>query len=245
MSVPRSYDRVHRLPLVVALPGYDQTPAELATQTGLLGRGVTAGVLTVILSGEGLERAWDFAHVNDVDDVGVLRQVVQTMTASWCADPGHVVVTGISDGGDMAAQAICQLPEVFQAVMTVAASTTPIMGCRPTRILALHGDADPLDPYGGGADGRPRYPNIPAATSGIAAWAGADGCTSARRTAAAADLLVTSYPCGAELITIRGGGHTWPGGAPVSPALGRTTQDFDATGEVLQLAKGLPGVPSP
>lgn len=237
VAVPESYDGVHQMPLVLVLPGYGQTPEALAAQSRLLVRGVSAGVLVAIPTGEGPERAWDFANVNGVDDVGFLRQTVSAMADSVCADRSHVVIAGISDGGDMAAQAICALPGVFQAVMTVASSTAPIAGCRPTRLLALHGDADPVDPYEGGVDGRPKYPNIPAATAGIAAWAAVDGCSKAQRTAPAADLLAVTYPCGAELITIHGGGHTWPGGAPADPQLGRTTDDLDASGELLELAK--------
>ena len=45
----------------------------------------------------------------------------------------------------------------------------------------------------------------------------------------------TRYPCGAELVTVNGGGHTWPGGAPVDASLGVTTHEYDATATVLSL----------
>jgi hypothetical protein len=32
---------------------------------------------------------------------------------------------------------------------------------------------------------------------------------------------------------VNGGGHTWPGGAPVNPSLGVTTSEYDATAKIL------------
>jgi poly(3-hydroxybutyrate) depolymerase len=38
---------------------------------------------------------------------------------------------------------------------------------------------------------------------------------------------------GATHLTVNGGGHTWPGGAPVNPSLGFTTSEYDATAKIL------------
>jgi polyhydroxybutyrate depolymerase len=146
------------------------------------------------------------------------------------------VITGISDGGDMAGYAACALPDRFRAVVTVAASIAPRAGCHRTRIVAVHGDADPVDPYSGGPDGRVGYPAIPPATAAIAAWAALDRCpTAVSTTRTAPHIVTTTYPCGAQLVTVRGGGHTWPGGAPVNPSLGATTGEYDATATILAL----------
>jgi poly(3-hydroxybutyrate) depolymerase len=51
----------------------------------------------------------------------------------------------------------------------------------------------------------------------------------------APDIVTTTYPCGAKLVTVNGGGHTWPGGAPVNPTLGVTTGEYDTTATVLGL----------
>jgi polyhydroxybutyrate depolymerase len=143
------------------------------------------------------------------------------------------VITGISDGGDMAVFAACALPGRFRAVVTVAASINPRAACHPIPIVAVHGDADPVDPYRG-KPGPPGYAPTPPAIAAIAAWAALDGCrTAATTTRVAPHIAVTTYPCGVQLVTVNDGGHTWPGGAPVNSSLGVTTGEYDATAKIL------------
>ena len=236
LAVPAGDDGQHRFGLVIALPGYGQTSEELAVQSRVPARAMAAGVLAVLPQGAGSAKSWNFSGTTGHDDVGFLSTLVTQLAATECADPGHVVITGISDGGDMAAFAACALPGRFRAVVTVAASFDPPVGCHPMRIVAVHGDADPVDPYGGGPDGRPGYPAIPPAAAAIAAWAASDGCPTATTTTVAPHIVANTYPCGAQLVTVHGGGHTWPAGAPVNPSLGVTTGDYDATATILRLA---------
>lgn len=189
--------------------------------------------MAALPQGAGRPAAWNFVSATGRDDVTFLARLLDELVASWCVDPGRVVITGMSDGGDMAAYAACALPGRFRALMTVAASTTPHARCHRIQILALHGDADPLDPYDGGPDGRAGYPDVPPARRAIQAWAEVDGCSRPIDHAEGTTLLLRSYPCGAELVTIRGGGHTWPGGVPSKPELGATTNQYDATATVL------------
>jgi polyhydroxybutyrate depolymerase len=235
LAVPGGDDGRHRLGLVIALPGYGRTSEEMAAQSRIPARAVAAGVLAVLPQGAGPAKSWNFSGTTGYDDVGFLSALITKLTATECADPARVVITGISDGGDMAAFAACALPGKFRAVVTVAASFMPRVGCHQTRIVAVHGDADPLDPYRGGADGRPGYPAIPPAAAAIIAWADLGGCRTRTTDRVAPDIVTTTYPCGAKLVTVNGGGHTWPGGAPVNPTLGVTTEEYDATATVLGL----------
>jgi len=134
----------------------------------------------------------------------------------------------------MAVFAACALPGRFRAVVTVSASIEPRMGCHPIRMVAVHGDADPVDPYRG-KPAAPGYAATPPAAAAIEAWAALDGCSRAVTTRIALHIVNTTYPCGAQLVTVNGGGHTWPGGAPVNPALGVTTGEYDATATILAL----------
>ena len=235
LAVPAGDDGQHRLRLVIALPGYGRTSEDLAAQSWIPARAMAAGVLAVLPQGAGPAESWNFSGTTGYDDVSFLSSLVTKLVDTECADPARIVITGISDGGDMAAFAACALPGRFRAVVTVAASFVPRAGCHRTRIVAVHGDADPLDPYRGGPDGRPGYPAIPPATSAVIAWADLDGCRTFVTDRVAPDIVTTTCPCGAKLVTVNGGGHTWPGGAPVNPTLGVTTGEYDATATVLGL----------
>ena len=234
-TVPAGYDGHHRLGLVVALPGYGRAPEELAAQSRIPARALAAGVLAVVPQGAGSARSWNFSGTTGHDDLAFLSALVRQLVATGCADPARVVITGMSDGGDMAAFAACALPGRFRALVTVAASFLPRRGCHPTRIVAVHGDADPVDPYYGGPDGRTGYPVIPPAASAITGWADLGGCRTGTTSRVAPHIVTTAYPCGARLVTVRGGGHTWPGGAPVNPSLGQTTGEYDVTATILGL----------
>jgi polyhydroxybutyrate depolymerase len=235
LAAPAGDDGHHRLGLVIGLPGYGQTSEELAAQSRIPARAIAAGVLAVLPQGSGPARSWNFSGTTGSDDLAFLSTLVKQLAATECADPARVVITGMSDGGEMAGVAACALPGRFRAVVTVAASISPRAGCHPTRIVAVHGDADPVDPYLGGPDGRPGYPAIPPATAAITAWAALEGCQTSSTTGSSAHIKTTTYPCGAQLVTVRGGGHTWPGGAPVKPSLGVTTGEYDATATILGL----------
>ncbi|MCW2601316.1 MAG: poly(3-hydroxybutyrate) depolymerase-like protein [Frankiales bacterium] len=235
LAVPRGDDGHHRLRLVVALPGYGRTPEELAAQSRIPARAIAAGALAVLPQGGGSAKSWNFSGTTGYDDVAFLSALVRQLTATECADAARVVITGISDGGDMAAVAACALPGSFRAVVAVAASINPRAGCRRIAIVAIHGDADPLDPYRGGPDGRPGYPAVPPASAAIASWAALNGCRTAATSRFAPHIVRTTYPCSTQLVTVNGGGHTWPGGAAVDPSLGVTTHEYDATAAILGL----------
>jgi polyhydroxybutyrate depolymerase len=197
---------------------------------------MAAGVLAVLPQGAGPALSWNFSGTTGYDDLAFLSALITRLVTTECADAARIVITGISDGGAMAAFAACGLRVSFRAVVTVAASTEPGPSCRPMRIIAVHGDADPLDPYSGGPDGRRGYPAVPPAIPAVAAWAAIDGCAHAITSSIAPHIVTTTYSCGAQLVTVKGGGHTWPGGARVATALGFTTSEYDATGAILGLS---------
>ena len=164
-TVPPGDDGYHRLPLVIALPGYGRTSEELAAQSRIPARAMAAGVLAVLPQGAGHVPSWNLSGTKDNGDVSFLSALVTKLAATECADPARVAITGISDGGDMAVFAACAMPGTFQAVVTVAASINPRAGCRRLRIVAVHGDADPVNPYRG-KPGPPRLPCDPARRPG-------------------------------------------------------------------------------
>ena len=102
-------------------------------------------------------------------------------------------------------------------------------------MIAFHGTADRLTPYHGGKSwvAAAPFPDIP---TGVSNWARRNRCApDPVDSAVASDVIRRSYTdCAADapvvFYTIRGGGHTWPGGGPLPEWLaGPTSRSVDAS----------------
>jgi polyhydroxybutyrate depolymerase len=156
-------------------------------------------------------------------DVAFAGALLKVLEHSYCIDSRRVYATGFSGGARMASQLACDLPGRIAAIAAVSGLRFPAP-CPTTRaipVLALHGTADPVDPYGGHGQSYWTY-SVPDAAK---RWAAHDGCAAKLATThPAADVTLTTYSgCrpGAivELYTIAGEGHEWPGGPTLPPFL--------------------------
>jgi polyhydroxybutyrate depolymerase len=196
---------------------------------------------------QGLERRWNDGRGNGTphDDVGFVRVLLDTLQRELGVDPRRIYATGISNGAMFAYRLACDLPGVFAAVAPVAGAMPADLatGCahtEPVSVLAFQGTADPLVPYaGGGVAGR--RGRVLSAEQSVAFWARMSGCgpqvtvieepdrvsdgTRVRHT----DFGECREHRAAELYTIEGGGHTWPGGPGVGRLVGRVSREIDAT----------------
>jgi polyhydroxybutyrate depolymerase len=230
------------VPVVVSFHGYGQSAAQQDTMTGLPAATRAAGV--VLLTPEGVAARWNFPRRAAIgpDDVAFTRALLAAVPATVCRPAGTVLVTGISDGGDMAVAVACAAPSAVTAVVAVAPSVTPTCPALPPTVVEVHGTADPIVPFGGGGGDRPppfQDTEARSATARAAGWAATEGCgPTATTTRPAADLVAVRWPCAGrsvELLEVVGGGHTWPGAAP-TPSLGATTHSLDASAAVTRLA---------
>ena len=134
----------------------------------------------------------------------------------------------------------CTMSDRIAAVGLVAsAQFLPWNGCKDQRavpMIAFHGTEDRFTPYHGGKSPVARdhvFPSIPGFT---ASWARRNRCGAKPvESAVAADVTRLEYTgCADEaavvLYTIRGGGHTWPGGGPMPEwFVGSTSTSVDAS----------------
>jgi polyhydroxybutyrate depolymerase len=111
---------------------------------------------------EGIYRVWndgrEGGRISRIDDVGFLRQLVAWLIGHGVADPTHVYLAGVSNGGMMTFRMLCEAAELFAGAGTIIANMPAGIGdgCRPKKplpIVMLNGTADPLVPYGGGGVG--------------------------------------------------------------------------------------------
>lgn len=241
-------------------PGYDPArPA--AVVLNFHGRAMNAG-LQALLSGmnevadrnnfiavhpEGtgaLEQTWNggvccgAASTGQVDDVGFVRALLEELGRAVCVDTRRVYATGISNGGFFAHRLGCELADQIAAIAPVA-GTLGVFTCAPARpmpVLHFHGDADMIVPYEGFAG----FVSVPQTMQG---WVERNGCSPQPEVYFdEAEVKCQAWRgCrgGAEvrLCTVEGGGHTWPGGFPVS-FLGPTTDTISASEEIWRFFAG-------
>ncbi|MEQ9504378.1 MAG: PHB depolymerase family esterase [Deltaproteobacteria bacterium] len=233
VHVPRGYDPNSPTPVVFDFHG------RLFTATLQMGlthmRRVADDEGFIVVHGEGIGRTWNGgvccgeAMQEDVDDVGFVDAMIDALEANLCVDARRVYATGMSNGGFLSHRLACELSDRIAAIAPVA-GVLGIVGCSPTRavpVLHFHGTDDSIVGY----DGIRGYLSVEDTIDG---WVQRNGCSpTAAVTFQQDDVTCETWSgCddGAEvqLCTIDGGGHTWPGGAPV-PGLGHTSDTIDAS----------------
>lgn len=263
-------------PLLLVLHGAGGTGAGMAALTGLHTRGPAAGCAVVFP--DGVLHVWNDSRAaprlkrrEGVDDVAFLAALVDRARRSGLSNGRRVFAVGISNGGFLAEHVARYAASELEGIVLVASGATVSSrtGCptprRPVRVLAFHGTADPLVPYGGGPIGLGRLAERRSGRTGgsrepgrgvaapieevCADWATPGSSPATERLPGGADLAVDRLswpdPLGSQttLYRVRGGGHTWPGGAPYLPAriIGPVARTLDATGILLDFVHGQGG----
>jgi polyhydroxybutyrate depolymerase len=247
VHVPPGYDHKQPGPVVLIFHGAGLDAARMVLYSGLSAKADQAGFIAVYPNGSGVrglswnaEICCDFAARTHVDDVGFVRAVLDDLEKVVTVDRRRVYATGGSNGAMLCYRLASELSERIAAIAPVA-GTMASKTCHPSRpvpVIHFHGTNDQWIPYKGGLGTRKVNFNSVAET--IQAWVQADGCR--------AEAQVTRYPdrthdgtvvirtCysggknGSEvvLITIEGGGHSWPGRDWHPELLGKSTKNISA-----------------
>ena len=155
-------------------------------------------------------------------DVRFISALIDTLEATYHIDPMRIFADGISNGAGMAFVLSCTLSKRIAAIGAVAAAQSlPWSWCddsTPMPMIAFHGTADPIVPYGGGKQWIAPLP-FPGVRAWVAGWARRNQCAPiAVDSVVTTDVTRVHYTSCADhadvvLYTIEGGGHSWPGGA--------------------------------
>jgi polyhydroxybutyrate depolymerase len=242
LAVPPTYRPQKPAPLILLFYGFDSSPAQFSSLTGLPSRGSHQGYLVAVPHTPGTESEWQFnAHGTDARFVDGL---VVSLERTYCVDTSAVFATGFSAGAAFAIIYSCAREHRIAAIATVAVDFQ--LGCtRPMSILAFHGTADPLVPYDNGAVGL-SLPGVKVRGTqlNMGDWARLDRCGMSFRRARIGSQVTRQEWSGCArktsviLYTIVGGGHSWPGADP-KLAVGLTTQQVSATSQVLSFFDGI------
>lgn len=182
VQVPISYDNTTAVPLLFDLHALTYSKDIQQQLSGFDEKAEDEGFVVVRPNGYGTLRSWNggdwccgAAHDEDLDDVGLMRAIVQETAQRLCVDPRRVYATGLSNGGALSHRLACDAADLFAAVAPVSypLDFDPFATCQPSRavsVMHLHGTNDLIVPYDGSA-------SAAATPDSFAYWAQVNGCT--------------------------------------------------------------------
>mmetsp|Transcript_32148 Transcript_32148/g.81166 ORF Transcript_32148/g.81166 Transcript_32148/m.81166 type:complete len:408 (+) Transcript_32148:74-1297(+) len=206
------------LPLVLLAPGTAMPPRRAFDISGFRERSRLNRFAVVVLVGErdllNVELHGQ-AHADGADDVSYTQAAIHHAGQQLCTDLGQVFCAGYSRGARFCSRLASELSGVVRAIAPVGGARFPAPNnaTRPMPIVAFHGTQDPINPYTGNGDPTYWHTSVPSA---IALWAEFNKCRHKEQHTLASGVVMHKHTKCADdadvlLITIDGGGHTWPG----------------------------------
>lgn len=241
VHLPPAYDGSEPLPVVLVFHGLTQSVESVRAMTGFDALADEQNFITVYP--EGFLHTWEIDSTDylEVDDLAFVNAVLDRLEGELAVDTSRVYATGFSMGGHMTNRLACEMADRIAAFGPVAGvmSARLYRECRPSRpvpILMIHGTDDRRVPY------ERAYQEVMGVPETLDFWVKHDGCDPTPLVEDLPDAAedgtrvsrVTFSGCegGAQVVlyTIEGGGHTWPGGAPLGEqTMGLASEDIVAS----------------
>jgi polyhydroxybutyrate depolymerase len=241
--IPASYDPQEEVPLLFNLHGYGSNNLEQEFYGDFRTIADTANFIIIHPNGtydNNNNRFWNTFGNSNVNDVGFLSDLIDTISSGYNIDQKRIYSTGMSNGGFMSYHLACFLSDMVAAVACVTGSMTnaTINTCDPiypVPAMQVHGTQDATVPYNGNfffvaietlvdfwaqhnnCEPEPMVVQIPNIDT-------TDGCTAEQFIYSGCDQGTS-----VEFFKVIGGGHSWPG-APVN--IDVTNMDFNASVEI-------------
>lgn len=232
VHLPASYDSSEHLPLVLVLHGGGGNFNYAVKMTGMSAKADKERFIVAYPNGTGkygwFVRTWNagdccgYAQKHKIDDLSFFRALIRHLAGKYSIDQSRVYLAGFSNGAMMTYQLGCELSEQIAAIAVVGGSMTgrERAPSRPLPVIIFHGSNDDHVPYEGGTGKLAKwgYPvNRQSVASAVSFWVNSDGCSPQPYETANAFGEYRRYSGGmngseVELYTIRGAGHSWPGG---------------------------------
>ncbi len=174
------------------------------------------------------------AAKDGVDDSAFLIALLDHLKKTVKYDAKRVYATGISNGAIMAMRLACDHPDRIAAISAVAGPGYACTNAKPVAVQLIHGTADPCALYAGGPTCGGCWERAVKKWIGLTlparsfpctsvhdqaeAWRKVDGCgagtkvTYTHGAAKCEEYTDCSSKKSVSVCTIKGGGHTWPGG---------------------------------
>ena len=239
IHLPTGYNSNTNYPLIVGFHGGQQaaTSAQgwtvFAYQSKLSEKADNSGFIVVYPEGRifNQNRSWNAGNCcppamnQNVDDVGFIDNLLDSLFANYPIDTTRVYATGSSNGGMLCYRLACELSHRFAAIAPNACAQM-YFPCNPTNkipIINFHSKVDPIVFYNGGMGGAPPLTTIyfPSQDSTLNLWFQNNNCQS-RDTIINGNgtnydfIKIHNCSCNVEMhhYATTDGSHSWPGGNP-------------------------------
>lgn len=260
LYLPSRYTAAERPPLVIVLHGASACGAVIGMYTGFNEYAEKMNFLALYPNSFG--PYWNDGRVDmhspsfkvNINDVAFISRLISLMVLRYRVDPKRVYVAGFSNGGMMALRLGIELSGKLAAVASVSGTLPRHLAMlsprEPVPVILIHGSDDMTVPWSGGKlqSGGRRHGEVLSIIDTAAYFAVKNRCGVQPSMQVLADgdsddgtvVFHVAYPCsepGREvlLLSIQGGGHTWPGAGFSLPAdkAGKTCKDISATAVIL------------
>jgi polyhydroxybutyrate depolymerase len=271
IHIPSSYDKSVSLPLVIALHGRGGNGESMILVSRKGFDKLAERDEFIVVYPDGIELNWndgrmdeeakDRAHTENIDDVGFISALIDSLIKDYNIDSKRVYVTGISNGAIMSYRLACELSHKITAIAPVDGSIPNMIlhECSPSRpvsVLAINNVNDPLVPFNGGEIyghfHMVKLGQVLSVNESIGFWVSRNKCSTTPVVTEEPDrdpkdgtkVTRNEYNDGMEgtevtLYSVDGGGHTWPGGFQYLPVwlIGKTSRDIDANEVIWEFFK--------
>jgi polyhydroxybutyrate depolymerase len=187
--VPSVYDGSEAVPLVIVLHGLGDVMSNMA-QVGFHQVSDTANFIVItpqaLVDPLSSSTAWNsgagafgFTLNADVDDVGFLNAIIDSVSDQYNIDASRIFATGFSMGGFMTNRLACELNDRVASIASVAGTVGSGLTCTPggdIPVCHFHGTSDGTVGYGISGGGLQDNTFGTNAADWISFWSSNNGC---------------------------------------------------------------------
>jgi polyhydroxybutyrate depolymerase len=222
LHIPACYKIGTAVPLVISFHGYMDTATAQSDKDGFMQKADEECFIVAYPEGYGTSgfQSWNAgraccgaAEDNNLDDVGLARDIVSLLAGRCTIDPKRIYAHGHSNGAGMAHRVGREASDVFAAVSpkSMPVLVPDSLPVRPVPVIQFHGSADSTVYYGGGLLPFEEVSYMGAQES-FQNWADVNGCSGSPSTVYYGDSRCETYTNCADgvkvtLCTIQGGDH--------------------------------------
>jgi polyhydroxybutyrate depolymerase len=255
--IPPVFSKAKSMPMVIALHGGGGTGERMEDLTLEKFNRLADKEGFFVVYPDGIERHWNdgrkevkySAHKKNIDDVGFISALIDSLAKEFNIDTKRVYVTGMSNGAMMSHRLGCELSDKIAAIAPVAGSLpkaiSDLKPSRPVPTLIINNTKDPMIAWEGGDAHfrRLKCGKVLSTESTVKFWTRNNKCLSKPVITKLPDIvpedgtrllleLYSPSKDGAEVVlyVVEGGGHTWPSGYQYLGEwiIGKTSKDIDA-----------------